>query len=1009
MPTLPLPLFRMKALSFKTPLKRKCGRLIRIKAISTARRSPGQVWRGQSGRWFTMTSDRRVVPAKAPGSDKPQPAQNTSTDGLDFLLVADNAKEAAKTIVSDLVKRAGDLKNRAGNAYRKLLAGVGKKASPQLRKKVRAVAKVVAAVEHKMEKVVSGSQKLVEQVAEEQNLPPLVKKIAVNGAKILDLSMRWTFNIPIVHHAIEAAEVAAGPAGFVLAKVGYYLPVGSLAFLAVSTATNPLATLRAAKKLLAGTVEHKALGNGGIDESFVNRMLDLYERCDPELVNAVLAVAVDKTHDAEAALSVAERALGGAGTKALSWLSVGNGGALVKPAKQSKPPKLKPSLFKAYWLTKANTHEVGVPWEGNSGRWFIRRQSDGRTVPYKRPGDAGASSGGKPAGKPSTKKPKVSPEQVKASIDEFVASGSANPASAKVIALAISTLTVAQINQLKKQWELKAGGNKMEMSHRLADKIIAKVSGQVNKPRKKPEPKVVDDGTRQSGRAGDAGKPSANGGPVEEPTKPSPNQGTDQERDVADKPARQATPRGVPAAIEEVNRRIDRYERFFRSKGNGRAADWMGMLRGHINAVGAPAALESIGGAGDASSNNPVVQYWGVGTEEANWKHMGDFIESYLSRNGISTVTGDTSDPNLPLISALGKPDKYVADQDFKPEEMHFKNKLDEAKTLPGLESSEDVSEIMGKPVSHLTGEVVVKLDEKYGKGKWIVKCYDDNAAAGYGIFFPQRISAIVQDARNTIWTAGERLAQYGFSVGRDPDTGKVFGIVHESGDIYQFGTEEYDKTIGGDARQWADRASAAADAENGAPLPEGSFMAQPAFPALGISDEERAAGKTWHEKNEGRVHLVTRPDGNVEVVPHSTWLKGGNLPIVFEDDDTRAMAKAAKEAIEKIPHEARKGQVYAPDVMKTADGYRVVELNAQGDFNGSGYLHDNQFTIDAYVSHLTGREPMHVKFIRSLLTTRKREKRLPFSLFKYFIYTKAAKEQRQLGVPFQGNSGRYG
>ena len=398
----------------------------------------------------------------------------------------------------------------------------------------------------------------------------------------------------------------------------------------------------------------------------------------------------------------------------------------------------------------------------------------------------------------------------------------------------------------------------------------------------------------------------------------------------------------------------------------------MGLLKGHVNAVGGEAALASLAGGaeGGGGKGDAPVQYWGVGTDEANWKNMGAFMEAYLARNGITAVTGDSSDPNQRLISALGAPDKFVAGQDFKPAAMHFKNKLDEAKTLPGLEASEDVGKLMGKEVTHLTDDVVGKLDETYGKGQWIVKCYDDNAAAGYGIFFPQRAAAVAQDARNAMWQSGAELSRYGFSHLRD-DAGKVVGIKHSGGDEYRFGTERYEKTIGGEARRWADAAANASHHEKGAMLPEGSFMAQPAFPAVGISDADRAAGKTWHEKNEGRVHLVTRPDGSVEVVPHSTWLKGGNLPVVFEDDDTRAMAAAAKEAIEKIPHEARKGQVYAPDVMKTADGYRVVELNAQGDHNGSGYLHDNHFTIDAYTSYLTGRQPAHVAFVRDLLAKR--------------------------------------
>jgi hypothetical protein len=276
----------------------------------------------------------------------------------------------------------------------------------------------------------------------------------------------------------------------------------------------------------------------------------------------------------------------------------------------------------------------------------------------------------------------------------------------------------------------------------------------------------------------------------------------------------------------------------------------------------------------------------------------------------------------------------------------------------------------MGKDVTNLTQEVTDKLDEKYGKGQWIVKCYDDNAAAGYGIFFPQRAAKIQQEARDTMWHAGGEVAKHGFSIDRDA-SGKATGLKHSSGDTYPFGSDKYNSTINGDVRHWGDKAAAASDHEQGAKLPEGSFMVQPAFKAVGISDADRAAGKTWHETNEGRVHLVTRPNGSVEVIPHSTWLKGGNLPVVFESADTKAMAAAAKAAIEAIPHAARKGQVYAPDVMKTADGYKVVELNAQGDNNGSGYLHDNHFTIDSYTSHLTGREPMHVGFIRQLLTKR--------------------------------------
>jgi hypothetical protein len=475
------------------------------------------------------------------------------------------------------------------------------------------------------------------------------------------------------------------------------------------------------------------------------------------------------------------------------------------------------------------------------------------------------------------------------------------------------------------------------------------------------------------------------GGHLAQEASRSASEGPDSERGAGGKSASEPAAQSVPRDIHEVNNRLDRYERFFRARGEHHVADWMRLVKDHVNAVGTEEALKSLGsGPKQSGHGKEEVQYWGVGTEEANWKSMGHFMEAYLARNGIKAVTADASEPGSKLISALAKPDRYLAG-DFKPINDAFKDKLDEAKHLPGLEKAEDLGKIVGKPVTHLTPEVTSKLDERFDKGSWIVKSYGDEAAAGYGIFFPQRAAAVQQDARSTIWDAGAHLDKYGFKIARNPDTGKVVGLVHETGDTYKFGSHEYNSTINGDARHWGDRAAAAAENEHGAMLPEGKFMAQPAFKAVGMTDADRAAGKTWDPTNEGRVHLITRSNGSVDVVPHATWLKGGDLPIVgtfakvrdkegnsqvlkLKAEDVRGMEEAARSAVVAIPHEARRGQVYAPDVMKTPDGWKVVELNAQGDYNGSGYLHDNHFTIDAYTSHLVGRAPAHVAFIHSLL-----------------------------------------
>lgn len=473
-------------------------------------------------------------------------------------------------------------------------------------------------------------------------------------------------------------------------------------------------------------------------------------------------------------------------------------------------------------------------------------------------------------------------------------------------------------------------------------------------------------------RRGDGPRGGRDGGPPPEAGRPVAGEagrpgarGADKGGPAGGKPAGDGAARRVPAEVGEVGKRLDRYEKLFRSRGNHQVGDLMAKLRDHLSRAGGEEALRALGedrGGGDGAT----VGY----TESEFWKEsMGDFVEAYLDRHGIVPVA-NLADPAKALKASPFTTEYEGLKPDFAPKETVYNDKLQESKDLPGLESSEDVGEIMGRPVTHLTPDVIEKLDGRYGKGQWIVKTYSaENAFAGFGVYFPQRAAQVAQDARNTIWAAGGHLSRYGFELKRD-GAGKVVGLKHSGGDEYDFGTPEYEKTIGGDARHWAEQARAAADHEGGMMLPNGGkeFMAQPAFPVVGASEADRAAGKTI-VPGEGRVHVLTRPDGGVDVIPHSTWLKGESLPVVFEDEDTKAMAEAAREAISKLPEAARKGQLFAPDVVKTKDGYRVVELNASVDGGGSGYLIDNPFIIDAYVSHLTGREPGHVRFVRKLLT----------------------------------------
>lgn len=574
------------------------------------------------------------------------------------------------------------------------------------------------------------------------------------------------------------------------------------------------------------------------------------------------------------------------------------------------------------------------------------------------------------------------------------------PESHKELTEHLNLLTVKQLAELKKEYQISASGrNKKELVQKLTDRLSKGRSGGEKPEGESPSYSDWAAGERESRKPKpEAEKPEVGEGAPEKPAdnlKPTTEATGDKpDEEGKEKPSAEYEP-DVPkptakdlkierqkkevrqaATVDRINRRIDRVEKLMNNKGHHEQAGWMRKLKDHINKVGPDAALSALGddyGSGDGKDT----LYEGK-AEDMSW-----FCDAYLKRNGIIAISGpNENDPEKRLVSSQSptfgeqaRPDPYLAG-DFSPVDPTFKDKLQEAKSLPGLESSEDISKIVGKDVTHLSADVTDKMDEKYGKGKWIIKTYGDDAYAGFGIYFPQRIEAIKQDARNTIWTAGENLSKYGFKLGRHGDTGKVFGIVHENGDVYNIGTKEYEETIQGDARMWTDRAAAAAENENGPALFDRNgkvsgkdFMAQPAFEAVGISDAERAKGVTGAEggKGEGRTHIVTR-NGKAELIPHSTWIKGESLPVVFEDENTKAMAQAALDAINALPESERQGQIYAPDIMPSADGFKVVEANPANETGSSGYLGDNPFIIDSYVSSITGRSPAHVRFIRKLL-----------------------------------------
>ena len=494
--------------------------------------------------------------------------------------------------------------------------------------------------------------------------------------------------------------------------------------------------------------------------------------------------------------------------------------------------------------------------------------------------------------------------------------------------------------------------------------------------------------------------------------------------------------RGDKAKRLEAVNRLKGHAEQFRKDGKNDQADWLDQLRAHVKSVGVEAAIEALGE--EMGDGGPArVQYGGAFDELGETAEETQFVKEYLDSCGITIMQqGSAPDLSTTAIWSLPLPEAAETPGGFVPADEFFENKLEEAKNLPGLESSEDIDKVVGSKVTQFTSEVVEKLDETYGKGKWIVKSYGDEAFAGFGIFFPQRVKQMqlnakqeFADAKSELKDRGYRLAkdgdrvvgvkkggktvsvgspeyadlprsvqrlgkqasiaaqrvngamlpmspedslknEYGIVFRRDAD-GAPVGITNWDGKDYDFDDPAYKKIEemeGGAAGHSLHRALETDEKKRSGGYVEPRFMVQPAFEAVGVTDFDRAVGATWETAKEGRVHCVTR-DGKTSIIPYATLLgRGDSLPTVIQSEDSKAMEKAVQEAIDKLPESKRRGQVYAPDVMKTKDGWRVIELNPSEASGGSAWLGGNPFVIDAMVSHLVGREPQHVKFMRDLL-----------------------------------------
>lgn len=167
---------------------------------------------------------------------------------------APRTEEARQGVVGRIVAKGAALKAAGADLATRLGTAAWDKLSPGMQAKATAVWSAGKYLEHKLTGPANAfyakSKALALEVATQRGKS--VAQVARVAAVLAvgDAVARWTVNIPAVHHALHLTGVG-GTVGFLAAKVGYYVPVASLAYLATSTARNPFATIRAARAVFS--------------------------------------------------------------------------------------------------------------------------------------------------------------------------------------------------------------------------------------------------------------------------------------------------------------------------------------------------------------------------------------------------------------------------------------------------------------------------------------------------------------------------------------------------------------------------------------------------------------------------------------------------------------------------------------------------------------------------------------------------------------------------------------
>jgi hypothetical protein len=274
---------------------------------------------------------------------------------------------------------------------------------------VSGVAYLGNVVHHALDVGKEAAQRLALEAASERGLSDEHVEAVGKVARLVDGFLAWTTNVPVVHHVLERrvpehAAHLSGPLGFAIAKMGFFVPIGSLAYLAVSTAANPLATARAAWKVLtlsdaaarrampqaAHEAEERPLCGQELMGELQQRLADAGDNSEWYL--ALWCAALETSHDSRKALASADLAFEAYPSADTSSLAPEDFTGLIAGYQPPAPYSSEVTegvtweeLLEAEQSSK--DRKVGDRWQGPSGRWFTKR-ADGRVVPAKGQGGA---------------------------------------------------------------------------------------------------------------------------------------------------------------------------------------------------------------------------------------------------------------------------------------------------------------------------------------------------------------------------------------------------------------------------------------------------------------------------------------------------------------------------------------------------------------------------------------------------------------------------------------------